>query len=97
VEDLNLHLGETVLPDSNVRSDAVLAVVEEDNHAVGVHGLASEELVVLEVGDNLLGVGGSTLLEGGDLLGGGTPLLELGLDGLHVAWGVSALLDAGAG
>ena len=76
-----------MLPDGDVGGDAVLAVVEEDNHAIGVHGLASEELEVLEVGDDLLGEGGSTLLEGGDLLGGGTLLLELSLDGLHVAWG----------
>jgi hypothetical protein len=84
-ENLNLHLGKTVLPDGNEGGNTVLAVVEEDNHAVGVHGLASEELVVLEVGDNLLGVRGSALLESGDLLGGGTLLLELALDGLHVA------------
>jgi hypothetical protein len=85
-ENLNLHLGETVLPDGNVGGDTVLTVVEEDDHAIGVHGLASEELVVLEVGDDLLGVTGSTLLESGDFLGGGALLLELGLDHLHVAW-----------
>jgi hypothetical protein len=34
---LDLHLGEAVLPDGNVRSDTILAVVEEDDHAVGVH------------------------------------------------------------
>ena len=83
---LNLHLGETVLPDSDEGGDTVLAVVEENDHAIGVHGLAGVELVVLEVGDNLLGVAGGTLLESGDLLGGGTLLLELGLDRLHVAW-----------
>lgn len=85
-ENLNLHLGETVLPDGNEGGDTILTVVEEDDHAIGVHGLASEELVVLEVGDDLLGVSGSTLLESGDLLSGGTLLLELGLDSLHVAW-----------
>jgi hypothetical protein len=74
-----------VLPDGNEGGDTVLAVVEEDDHAVGVHGLAGVELVVLEVGDNLLGVTGSTLLEGGDLLGGSTVLQELSLDSLHVA------------
>lgn len=75
-----------MLPDGDVRGDTILAVVEEDNHAVGVHGLASEELVVLEVGDNLLGIRGSALLESSDLLGRGTLLLKLGLDSLHVAW-----------
>ena len=75
-----------MLPDGNVGGDTVLAVVEEDDHAIGVHGLASEEFVVLEVGNDLLGVGSSTLLELSDLLGGGTLLLELGLDGLHVAY-----------
>jgi hypothetical protein len=54
---LNLHLLQSVLPDDNVGGDAVLAVVEEDDHAVGVHGLADQEFVVFEVGDNLLGVG----------------------------------------
>jgi hypothetical protein len=54
---LDLHLGQTVLPDSHIGRDTVLAVVEEDDHAIGVHGLADEELVVLEVGDDLLGEG----------------------------------------
>jgi hypothetical protein len=31
VNPLNLHLGQSVLPHSDVRSGAVLAVVEEDN------------------------------------------------------------------
>jgi hypothetical protein len=44
-----------VLPDSHIGCDTVLAVVEEDDHSIGVHGLANEELVVLEVGDDLLG------------------------------------------
>jgi hypothetical protein len=52
---LNLHLDQTVLPDSHVGRHAVLAVIEENDHAIGVHGLADEELVVLEVGDDLLG------------------------------------------
>ena len=96
-ENLNLHLGKTVLPDGNVGGDTVLAVVEEDDHAIGVHGLASEELVVLEVGDDLLGVTGSTLLESGDLLGGGALLLELGLDHLHVAWKSQEKIQMDAG
>lgn len=51
---LDLHLGQTVLPDGDEWGDTVLAVVEEDDHAVGVHALASVKLVVLEVGDDLL-------------------------------------------
>lgn len=57
-----------------------------DLHSVGVHGLASVELVVLEVGQQgLLDVGLGTLLESGDLLSGSTLSLEAGLDSLHVA------------
>jgi hypothetical protein len=88
---LNLHLLETVLPDGNVGGDTVLAVVEEDNHTVGVHGLASIELVVLEVGDDLLGEAGSLGLEllDGSLIS--ALVLESLLDGLHVAYALSAL------
>lgn len=57
-----------------------------DLHSVGVHGLASVELKVLEVGQQLLlDVGLGTLLESGDGLGGSTLCLEAGLDSLHVA------------
>jgi hypothetical protein len=63
---------------------AILAVVEKDNHAIGVHGLAGEELPVLEGADNLLGEGLSTSLELLDLLVGGVVGLHLLLDGLHV-------------
>lgn len=104
---LDLHLGETVLPEDEVRGDTILArfldvsiwkklvgvwfiddlpVVEESDHAIGVHGLASVELEVLEVGqqsilDELLGA----RLESLDLVLRLALLLELGLDGLHVA------------
>lgn len=68
-------------------------------HAIGVHGLASVELEVLEVGQELLlDVGLGTLLELGDLLRVGALLLELGLDGLHVALEVgqvALLVEAG--
>lgn len=76
-----------MLPDGNVGGGAVLAVVEEDDHAIRVHGLAGEELVVLEVGDDLLGIRASLGLEFGD--GGvvGTLGLESLLDPLHVAFG----------
>jgi hypothetical protein len=63
---------------------AILAVVEEDDHAVGVHGLAGEELPVLERADNLLGEGLGTSLELLDLLVRGVVGLHLLLDGLHV-------------
>ena len=59
----------------------------ENVHSVGVHGLASVELKVLEVGQEvLLDVGLSTLLEGSDGLGGSVLLLKSSLDSLHVAW-----------
>lgn len=69
--DLDLHLLETMLPDGDVRGSTILAVVEEDDHAVGVHGLASEEFIVLEVANDLLGVAGSLGLEllDGSLIG----------------------------
>lgn len=55
-------------------------------HALGVHGLASVELKVLDVGQKLLlDVALGTLLEGSDLLSGSTLLLEGSLDRLHVA------------
>jgi len=74
-----------VLPDGNVGCYTVLAVVEEDDHAVGVHGLASEELVVLEVANDFLGVGSGLGLKVLDLGRISTLLLEGLLDGLHVA------------
>lgn len=55
-------------------------------HAIGVHGLASVEVEVLEVGEELLlDELLSTLLELLNLLGGLALLLELGLDSLEVA------------
>ena len=80
-----------MLPDCNVRSDTVLTVVEEDDHAVGVHGLAGEELVVFEVANDFLGVGsglGLKVLDGGII---GTLGLEGLLDCLHVACSLSVL------
>ena len=82
---LNLHLGETVLPDGHIRSHAVLAVVEEDDHAVGVHALAGIEFVVFEASEDLLGKGARLGLEVLDLLFGLALALELFLYGLHVA------------
>lgn len=96
----NLHLAETVFPDGNVGSNTVLAVVHEDNpkhisedllicivdnlHSVNIHGLASVEIVVLEVTDNLLGIRCSAFLESRDLLITGSLGLHGFLDLLHV-------------
>ena len=63
-------------------SDTILTVVKERNHALGVHFLANVELVVLEVGDDLLGERGRALLEG--LYPVGLALLELAFNRLHV-------------
>ena len=63
--------------------DTILAVVEEGDHAIGVHVLASVELKVLEVGNDLLGEGLSTLFEG--LHTFRLVLLKVSLNGLHVA------------
>ena len=64
---------------------ASYAVVEEGNHAVGVHALAGVELVVLEVGDDLLREVLRALLERLDLGRVRALLLEVALDRLHVA------------
>lgn len=54
--------------------------------AIGVHGLSSVELEVLEVGEQLLlDVGLRALLESGDFLGSDTLLLKSTLDSLQVA------------
>ena len=63
-----------------VRSQKV--AYKEGDHSLGVHALSDVELVVLEVGNDLLGECLGVLLENGDSVGVG--LLELGLDGLHV-------------
>jgi hypothetical protein len=83
---LNLLCDQTVLPDGDEGGGTVLAVVEEDNHAVRVHRLAGVELVVLEVANDLLGETLSLGLEVLDLCLVGTLGLERLLDGLHVAW-----------
>lgn len=53
-------------------------------HGIGVHGSADQELVVLEVGDDLLGETLGTLLELLDLVLAGTVLGHGLLDLLHV-------------
>ena len=73
--------------------DTILTVVEKGDHAIRVHVLASVELVVLEVADDLLRVVGGALLEGGDTVRVG--LGELGLDGLHVALRVDVSICGG--
>ena len=69
---------------SCIKLTAVLTVVEENDHAVGVHGLAGEELPVLEGTDNLLGESLGTSLELLDLIIGSTLGLHVLLDLLHV-------------
>ncbi len=66
-----------------------------DVQAIGVHGLASVKLKVLEVGQELLlDVGLGTLLESSDGVGIGTLLLKLGLDSLEVACFCGSLVAA---
>lgn len=81
---LDLHLLKTVLPDGSVRGDAVLTEIDEDMHAVGVHGLVHEDVVVVVVGKDLLDGGGSGTLEFLDGLLRGTLFLELVVDALDV-------------
>ena len=82
---LDLHLGQAMLPDGDVGSDTILAVVEENHHAIGVHALSDEELKVLEVADDLLSIGLRTLFELGDEGVIGAVCLHDFLDLLHVA------------
>ena len=71
-------------------------MVQEDSiHSIGVHGLANQKLVVLEVGNDLLGEGLCALLELLDIVGTGLLLLQLRLDRLHVAWTESATFTPG--
>ena len=60
--------------------------MESHVHAIGVHGLANQELVVLEVANDLLGKALSTLLEFLDLILAGALLGKTLLDLLHVGW-----------
>ena len=101
---LDLHLGQTVLPDRDVGSDTILAVVHEDDprsplvagshldirggnsHSIRVHGLANVEVVVLEVGNNLLGKSLSALLKRSDLFIGSVLRLQRLLHLLHVCY-----------
>ena len=73
-----------MLPNGDKRRDAVLAVVKKNNHAVGIHALADQELVVLEVINDLLRKGLGAALELLDLLFGRALLLERLFDLLHV-------------
>lgn len=59
--------------------------LEVHSHSIWIHGLAREELVVLEVANDLLRVSLGVLLELGDGLVASTVLLEALLDLLHVA------------
>jgi hypothetical protein len=83
---LNLHLLKTVLPDGSVRGDTVFTEIDEDVHAVGVHGLVHENIIVVVVAKDLLDGGGSATLEFLDGLLRGTLFLELVVDTLDVGW-----------
>ena len=77
---------ETIYCDWGRRTgDTVLTVVKKGDHAVRVHVLASVELVVLEVGNDLLREVLRALLERLDLGRVRALLLEVALDRLHVA------------
>lgn len=86
-----LHL-DTSVPDHDVGGDTIGAVVEEDNHTLGVHGLTSVEVEVLDVGeDSLLDEGLGLALPLLDRLGGVTTLGHLGADGLEVVYGAESV------
>jgi hypothetical protein len=89
-----------VLPEDGVGGDAILTVVKEDDHSIGVHGLAGVELELLEVGKELLlDILGSAVLESLDLFLRSILLLEGGLNALHVTLEVgkvALLVEGGA-
>ena len=62
--------------------DTILTVVEKGDHAIRVHVLASVELVVLEVGDDLLREGLCALLKSLNTIR--LRLLKVRLHSLHV-------------
>jgi hypothetical protein len=65
-----------MFPDGDVGSGSVLAVVEEHDHAIRIHGFADEELVVLEICDDLLCETGGAGFEGFNVVFGGALLFE---------------------
>jgi hypothetical protein len=81
---LNLHLLQTVLPESGVGGNTIIAEVDENVHGVAVHGLTHEHVVVVVVAEDLLDGSGGTALEGLDGLFAGALLLELVVDTLNV-------------
>ena len=83
---LDFLLLETVLPDCNIRSDAILAVIQQHNHAIRIHALANQEFKILEVGHNLLGICLRTRLKSLDLFLTRAFLLKAFLDLLHVGY-----------
>ena len=80
----NLLLLQAMLPHGDKGRNAILAVVEQDDHAVGIHALANQELVVLEVVDDLLREGLRARFELLDLFGRRSPLAQRFLHLLHV-------------
>lgn len=84
IQNLNFHLAQPVLPDRHVRRRAVLPVIHQNHHAIRVHALANVEVVVLEVCDDFLGVGGGTFFESRDVFFGGAAGFHGFFDFFHV-------------
>lgn len=83
---LDFFLLETMLPDSNIRRDAILAVIQQYNHAIRIHALTNQELVILEAAHNLFGICLRARLKSLDLFIARAFLLEPFLDLLHVGY-----------
>jgi hypothetical protein len=86
---LNLHRVHAVLPEGEVRGHTILAVVNEDEHALSggdivILVIAHVEIVLLDVGEDLLGVGLGLGLEFGDLILRLALLGHVGSNVLHV-------------
>lgn len=73
-----------MLPHGGKGGNTILTEIDENVHAVGVHGLVHENVVVIVVGKDLLDSGGCAGLEFLDFLVGSTLFLEFVIDGFDV-------------
>lgn len=90
ISHLHLHLLKAMLPHSGIRGNAIITEIDENMHAIGVHGLVHKDIVVVVVGKDLLDSCGSAGLEFLDFLFGGTFFLEFIVDGFDVGCNKSA-------
>jgi hypothetical protein len=80
---LNLQ---SILEKDQVRSRAVLTIIQQDNHGIGIHLIPRIKLPILEPGNNLLGISLSGFFECLDSLG--VFFRKMGFDSFHVSFQV---------